>query len=176
MAASVQVAAVGTAAAAQAPATSASPPATQPASAEGASYANALLNNKTAENNKENMALKGGKGWVPPETQNAASIAVKVNGVDPDPVAKGTPAANAAGGPPADDQTTPAAPKFVEAPPPKFNPWTANRNAASVITGKIAPATSTAAPDAAEKRVLQDHPQQSAPEITPVPGECRCNS
>lgn len=27
-------------------------------------------------------------------------------------------------------------PKFVEAPPPKVNPWVVNRNAASVITGK----------------------------------------
>lgn len=51
---------------------------------------------------------------------------------------------------------------FVEAPLPKINPWTVNKNAASVITGKPAvekpqlPVAS--APIVAEKRVLQ--PQQ----------------
>lgn len=47
--------------------------------------------------------------------------------------------------------------KFVEAPLPKINPWTKNKNAASVITGK---ASDQQLPIAAstEKRVLQ--PQQ----------------
>lgn len=50
--------------------------------------------------------------------------------------------------------------KFVEAPLPKINPWTKNKNAASVITGKTCE-TSVAAPiqvPIVEKRVLQ--PQQ----------------
>ena len=54
--------------------------------------------------------------------------------------------------------------KYVEAPLPKINPWTVNKNAASVITGKApeakphaVPAASTAA-SSTEKRILQ--PQQ----------------
>lgn len=51
--------------------------------------------------------------------------------------------------------------KFVEAPLPKINPWTKNKNAASVITGKTCETPVAAAPiqvPIAEKRVLQ--PQQ----------------
>lgn len=51
--------------------------------------------------------------------------------------------------------------KFVEAPLPKINPWTKNKNAASVITGKTNEAPVAAAPiqvPIVEKRVLQ--PQQ----------------
>jgi hypothetical protein len=55
--------------------------------------------------------------------------------------------------------------KYVEAPLPKINPWTVNKNAASVITGKQSETkpqagTHLAAPSAtsSEKRVLQ--PQQ----------------
>lgn len=45
--------------------------------------------------------------------------------------------------------------KFVEAPLPKVNPWTVNKNAASVIKGTAANKAHTA--DAADKRVLQPH-------------------
>ncbi|PSN55356.1 hypothetical protein C0J52_01848 [Blattella germanica] len=51
--------------------------------------------------------------------------------------------------------------KFVEAPLPKINPWTVNKNAASVITGKPTdskPQTVATSVTANEKRILQ--PQQ----------------
>lgn len=53
--------------------------------------------------------------------------------------------------------------KFVEAPLPKINPWTVNKNAASVITGKPPPESKPQLPvvsasQSVEKRVLQ--PQQ----------------
>lgn len=52
--------------------------------------------------------------------------------------------------------------KFVEAPLPKINPWTVNKNAASVITGKPPESKPqlpvVSASQAVEKRVLQ--PQQ----------------
>ncbi|XP_039295423.1 la-related protein 1-like [Nilaparvata lugens] len=58
--------------------------------------------------------------------------------------------------------------RLVEAPLPKINPWTSNKNAASVITGKpaekgasapVPPTVATTAVAANEKRVLQPHQQ-----------------
>lgn len=50
--------------------------------------------------------------------------------------------------------------KLVEAPLPKINPWTVNKNAASVITGKTtSEQKQTTSPTASEKRVLQPHQQ-----------------
>lgn len=52
--------------------------------------------------------------------------------------------------------------KFVEAPLPKINPWTVNKNAASVITGKSVNESNKATANPSEKRVLQPHQQGSA--------------
>lgn len=59
--------------------------------------------------------------------------------------------------------------KFVAAPLPKINPWTKNKNAAEVITGKSGepqlPAP-TSTPSIAEKRVLQPQQQGTVGELT----------
>lgn len=63
-----------------------------------------------------------------------------------------------------DDEKVPEKIKYVEAPIPKVNPWTANRNAASVITGKLE-SKSPAMPQAnasAGRRVLQPQQQENA--------------
>ncbi|XP_046395007.1 la-related protein 1 isoform X2 [Ischnura elegans] len=62
---------------------------------------------------------------------------------------------------------------FVEAPIPKVNPWTVNKNAASVITGKPVDSKTSATPAVApaEKRVLQPQRQGRVENGTVAPAQ-----
>jgi hypothetical protein len=60
--------------------------------------------------------------------------------------------------------------KFVEAPLPKINPWAINRNAASILKGKLPAEAKQVVPSVApsvssEKRVLQPHQQDTVGEF-----------
>lgn len=52
--------------------------------------------------------------------------------------------------------------KFVEAPPPKVNPWMKNKNAASVITGKEVPVVTPAPASASTPEVAESTPSTTA--------------
>ncbi|KAJ9601014.1 hypothetical protein L9F63_000852 [Diploptera punctata] len=180
----------------------------------GASYANAVLNFKSMDSNKENIiavshvspkehniketpvrnktSQKSGKQQslhssahnstdsedfpqIIPQGRNSRRMperidtTVKVNsgsinGSNDDKIDNEVKDENVNGDEAGNSEKVPEKKKFVEAPLPKTNPWTLNKNAASVITRKLSetkphvvPVTTTAA-SSTEKRILQ--PQQ----------------
>lgn len=162
-------AAAAAAAPAPAPAQAAAPaatPAPSPAAeaASNASYAGALLNLKTGDSARTESVDKPSK-VSPKESAEKTEKPEK-------PPSKSQPQQQAAEAAPAsaeesnsDSAEAAEKKKFVEAPPPKVNPWVANRNAASVITGKEATGSAPASAPAA----AQPAPVATAPTVAPAP-------